>query len=49
MKKLVEKYLADRSEKNRLAIVRYVNKHPMAICTLTHDELSVVIAAGGPQ
>jgi len=47
MSKLIANYLADKSEKNRLAVVKRAIKHPMSLCYLNADEMHVVIMCGG--
>ena len=39
MNKLVNKFIADGTLKSALALVRYANKHPMAVISLGWEEL----------
>lgn len=42
MNKLIVKYLAEKSEKNRNALRTYLAKHPMAQVTATEFELTII-------
>ena len=45
MEKLLNKYAADRSEKNAMALVKYDNKHPFAAMFLTQDQADMLAQA----
>lgn len=45
MEKLLNKYAADRSEKNAMALVKYDNKHPFASMCLTQDQADMLAQA----
>ena len=38
MHKLLEQFKADPSEKNRVKLLNYLNKHMMAICVASPDD-----------
>jgi hypothetical protein len=38
MHKLLEQFKADPSEKNRVKLLNYLNKHMMAICIASPDD-----------
>jgi len=48
MKKLIEKYAADRSLKNAKALISYIEKHPMAM-TMASSENSSLIRKANSQ
>jgi hypothetical protein len=45
MIKLLNTYRADPSDKNATKLAAYCNKHPMAVCFLTTDDLLDLKAA----
>ena len=45
MEKLLNKYAADRSDKNAMALVKYDNKHPFAAMFLTQDQADMLAQA----
>ena len=45
MDKLLNKYAADRSEKNAMALVKYHNKHPFAAMCLTQEKADMLAQA----
>ncbi len=45
MEKLLNKYAADRSEKNAMALVKYHNKHPFAAMCLTQEKADMLAQA----
>ena len=45
MEKLLNKYAADRSEKNAIALVKYHNKHPFSAMCLTQEKADMLAQA----
>ena len=45
MDKLLNKYAADRSDKNAMALVKYDNKHPFASMFLTQGQADMLAQA----
>jgi hypothetical protein len=45
MDKLLNKYIADRSEANAKALVKYDHKHPFASMCLTQDQADILAQA----
>ena len=45
MEKLLNRYAADRSEKNAIALVKYHNKHPFSAMCLTQEKADMLAQA----
>jgi len=45
MNKLLNKYTADRSDANAMALVKYDKKHPFASLCLTQDQADILAQA----
>ena len=45
MEKLLNKYAADRSDANAMALVKYHNKHPFAAMCLTQEKADMLAQA----
>ena len=45
MEKLLNKYAADRSDKNAMELIKYDNKHPFAAMFLTQDQADMLAQA----
>lgn len=46
MAKLLAAFTAEPNLKNRTALQRYMDKHPMAVCMLDPDQLAMLRAEG---
>ena len=45
MKKLIEKFIANPTVTNAAALVRYLDKHPMAECMTTPEDRIIILNA----
>ena len=46
MQKLVEKFMRDKSEANKLAIETHSRKHPMSVLILSETQLAILKSYG---
>jgi hypothetical protein len=45
MRKLIENFKSDSSQKNARKLINYIAKHPFTIATLGQDDLAIYIKA----